>query len=732
MPRPAPAPATASAPPGRDPLATGEELALLLALFLVPLVAGTLPEYAVFLRPFPAIPAYWGEVPVFGLILLAWLIRLVRRFRGDAPAFFAIPAIAAPAAAFVGWVFLSAVAGEGRSRAIVELGRIAAGLLVFYLVATLPADARRRSLLALLIGAGLDAVIGVQEYLSVWLGQHNPSWRVFGPFYNPNAFAVFMAMGVFLALGAWRFFKRSWWRITLVCCLLMAAFDVWRTGSRSGILALGAGIAVFLALAVPGRRSLWWRAAVGLAGMAALIGFVVLVPQLRGRFANIFTDNSTVFRAYTWKSTAAMALDTSRGVMRPVYGHGPGTFVVLFPHYAEAGVTKNAHQIFLQTAAESGLIGLGLFLWLLGAVFLTALRRWRRAAGSERLFAAGTLAALTVLLAQGMVDYGWYITGIYLTGWLCFALLSEPPAQPRARLGGWGAAGAITMTIILLYLLALAPVSRAVGSARYNRADAAVQRGDFKGLLDCLREAMRWDPTNERYPLYYAQSVIPFAEQGQGEVRDYARALLPETLRIVGALVQREPYNSEARYVLARVYQASGDADRAIAEYRTALADNPQSAASVIALSDLLLDRQDFSGAAEVLRKYLKLRGTPVETAPALGGQTITEFGEAHYRLGLLALNGKIADDAGAQFQNAMRIVDDYKSHEQPILDPGGTQQRDDTVNHLAARTRWRQGALAERAGNRDQMARLRTEARRLWPEIAQAIALEDAIFERH
>jgi len=418
-------------------------------------------------------------------------------------------------------------------------------------------------------------------------------------------------------------------------------------------------------------------------------------------------------------------------MMRPIYGHGPGTFSVLFPHYAEAGVTKNGHQIFLQTAAESGLVGLALFLGLLGAVFRAGLRRWRGTAGGERLFVAGTLAALTVLLAQGFVDYGWYFTGIYITGWLCFALLSEPPAPVRARLGGWGAAGAVLFTLALLYFLALAPGSRAVGSLHYQRADSAVQQSDLEGLLDGLRAAMRWDPANERYPMYFAQSVIPIVEEGQGEVRDYALALLPETLRVVGAVVAREPFNSEARYVLARLYQASGDDPRAIEAYRAALDFNPQSAASVMALSDLLIDRQDFAGAAEVLRKYLALRGTPVEKYPALANQVIFEFGESHYRLGLLALFGKIPDSPNTQFEQAMQLVEAFRSTPQPILEASAAQLRAENFSRLAARLRWRQGTLADRAGHRDQLARLRTEARRLWPDIAQAIAHEDALFAR-
>ena len=734
MPRvgPAPAKAKAAARAAVDPLATGEELVLLLALFLVPLLTGTFPQYLVFLRGLAVVPPYLGEAVVFSLLAVAWALRVVRRFLGRAPSLLAVPLVAMPAVAFALWVGVSTIGSLAPVRGLVELSRVCAGLVLFLLVATQPPAARGRALTALLIGAGLAAVLGIQEYLVQWLREDNPSWRVFGPFYNPNEFAVFMAMAVFLALGAWRLRDARWWRLALGVGVLCALFDVLLSGSRSGFLALGAGVVVFLALAWPGRDRAWSRLGIGAVALAALVALALIVPPLHARLGSLLSDNSAIFRVYTWKSTAQMVVDTRLGLLRPVFGDGPGTFEVLFPQYAEAGFTRSAHQIFLQTAAETGLVGLAVLLWLLGAVARAGFRWWATGSRRERMVAAGVLAALTVLLAQGLVDYGWYITATHLTAWLCFALVAAPGEPPRAdRWRGTAATGGVVLTLLVAYLLGLAPVSRAVAGWHYVQAERGAQVASFSLLLAHLREAMRWDPTDDSYPRLYAQTVLAFAIEGTPAQQRDARARVADAIESLAQVLQHDPYNADVRRLLAGLYEVSGDWRKAEDQYRRALKYNPQMYSAALTLADMLVSQQRFEDAAAVLRNLLRLRGTPVEQYPALAGDVIIEFGAAHYQLAVLALRGQTPDDPGENLERALAVVHAFSVASHAIIEPSQRQRKELSVQQLAARVRWRQAELRERAGTREHAQQLRAEARRLWRDVRLRIEQEDRLFDR-
>jgi O-antigen ligase len=64
----------------------------------------------------------------------------------------------------------------------------------------------------------------------------------------------------------------------------------------------------------------------------------------------------------------------------------------------------HAHNIYLNMAAETGLIGLALYLWLWITIFVVTFRALRCAAGEARAIAVGLMGTWVYLSAHMLVD----------------------------------------------------------------------------------------------------------------------------------------------------------------------------------------------------------------------------------------------------------------------------------------------------------------------------------------
>jgi O-antigen ligase len=123
------------------------------------------------------------------------------------------------------------------------------------------------------------------------------------------------------------------------------------------------------------RRRALAGAAAGIL-LAVILG-AVFAPGLRERFSfsTISTDPSVQLRFDIWRSSFQAFLEN------PAFGSGPGNFRITtdpIPGALEKTVTwSEAHNIFLQMAAERGLLGLSAFLFLIWRILRLLLSPWR-------------------------------------------------------------------------------------------------------------------------------------------------------------------------------------------------------------------------------------------------------------------------------------------------------------------------------------------------------------------
>ena len=235
----------------------------------------------------------------------------------------------------------------------------------------------RRLLVAALaivvVEAWLFVLVGLVEYASrdlLWNGavirsnEFHVYFRVNSLFWDPNVYGRYLAL-VILALSAALLFARE---RRVAATLAAAVAAIWlglvTTFSQSSFAALLAGLAVLAAL----RWSLRWTA---LACGAAAIGAVAFVFAAGGSLKIDLSSGGTVN-----KDTGGRANLISGGAQlfgdRPILGYGSGSFSAAFRHHAggKAPVTES-HTEPITIAAEQGLVGLFLYLALLGAALWT-------------------------------------------------------------------------------------------------------------------------------------------------------------------------------------------------------------------------------------------------------------------------------------------------------------------------------------------------------------------------
>jgi hypothetical protein len=183
--------------------------------------------------------------------------------------------------------------------------------------------------------------------------------------------STFLAVGFAAVAGDAH--RTLWWRPVMVIVLALGASVA---GERSSyVLPAIALAAAFWKGRVPLRRGL---AIFGLV-LTVFVAWQVVEPLLPGegqgalsQFASSATDSD---RFVVWR------VSTRGWLERPVVGWGPGTTQSAYVHAATPADLEeatrrwnDAHDLFLETAVTSGLVGLAALLWLAGAVLRRALR----------------------------------------------------------------------------------------------------------------------------------------------------------------------------------------------------------------------------------------------------------------------------------------------------------------------------------------------------------------------
>jgi len=312
-------------------------------------------------------------------------------------------------------------------------------------------------------------------------------------------FAMLVCLAVGMALRARAFGQRAIW-------LAMAAalgLGLWLSASRSAVAAATlatVGVLVW-SLTARSRSRLVVAAAMGALGLIVVSGGVELWTLSHDQLSR-----ATSYRLQFNETSQRMIAS------RPIAGVGMGRYyaesaLFLSPELAWQYGFENAHNYFLQVAAELGVPGFALFAGLLGAGLWRAARAAIACPRDMRL--AGVVCGTAAWLGTAFVSHPFLVDEVALPFWVQFGLLiglsgaaltpsvtEPPPVKPASR--QWlrsalvaAAAGYIVLSVPL----------RAWRGARPPSEDSAVT-GCSSWETDSAGERYRW--TKE-----YASIFVP-------------------------------------------------------------------------------------------------------------------------------------------------------------------------------------------------------------------------------
>ena len=378
----------------------------------------------IFFRPFfsglayPVLERYFESLIIF-FAITTFAIEAKKRFSLFPKTFEYFPALAILAA------YLIATAHSiNTQNSIAETAKFMSFASMFFMVSLMDSAQKKIIIRGIIAAALLISAYSIYQYL--WGYQHTIDFlkktnsdillsssyardiliekRVIGTFPSPNILAGYLIMTVFLCMqssGPARVPART------LLSLIIIIFALLLTKSLGAWLSLISALVVLVILSYNSIKKHKALLVLSILAIAAAIGFIVTIRWER----LIHLDNpqnSITQRLNYWRTAIAVIKD------HPLLGVGPGNFQEVFLKY-KIGLSTNtryAHNIFLHTWAETGLLGFIALIFLIANFIIKAKSKSRYI----------LIAGLTFLF-HNLIDNTYFIPEAGFLWWVLLAAL---------------------------------------------------------------------------------------------------------------------------------------------------------------------------------------------------------------------------------------------------------------------------------------------------------------------
>lgn len=548
---------------------------------------------------------------VGGFLGLAVLARMVRHWRGGA----APGALDVAVWLFVGYAGAHYALAPSEVVARREFLLVVLYAIVFYATWRHLPGARHARAVALVVGAiaFFEAAYAIVQWFrgSPFIAFGVPrapgyGLRAGGTFNCPNHFSGYLEMGLAVVLAFALFSKFSRW----VKAALFGAAGVIVAGillsvSRGGWIATAVGLGALVLAAARGTSVGWARPALLVVAFVASVGaWLVASPLARARLSHMGGQGIDV-RTSLYRDALKMIPEA------PLFGTGPATFQYVHPRFQgpECGETRArfTHCDYLNLVCDYGLVGAvlaGGFLVALGAALARARRRIERR--NDLALWAGSVAAVSAILAHSVVDFNMHIPGNAAT---FFVLAALPLRFAGNRDAPWADRAGVRWSITVAFALLLGwywvkVVRNGAGNAYWLAAHQREGQIGHDEALALAERAMAWDPRQDSaaelagdYLRVMAAKAEDPAERGRLGARAIAYYMTarrnnpweitatvkqamtcdvlrryPEAFMLYQGAVQADPRNWRILGWMARHFWQRGMLDRAKETYERAIA----------------------------------------------------------------------------------------------------------------------------------------------------------------
>jgi O-antigen ligase len=378
------------------------------------------------------------------LLLISWLATLT--IRGDRSAAFPSvhPVGTCILVAFLSWVAVSQLWAEAPVESRDAFFSLALNVILFLIIFTAVRTPSQAVgvIGAFVAGATLAALYGLAFVAPEGTEE---AARLSGSLDNPNELATILVAALALSLGLAGALRESpVARLGALGAGALCLVGLLLTGSRGGLVGLAIALLAFL---LTGARFRGRMVVVAVAVTVAAVGYYSYIasPAARERLSDVESGSGrTDLWTVAWRMVEA----------DPVRGIGAGNFPISSVHFLlQPGSIERSdlfiekpkvvHNTYLETWAELGIVGLALFLFILGFGVYSASRAMRAFAdrGDLRmeLLARAVLVALVAVFASdffGSRQYNkelWFLLGLAPALW---AIARRDTGAPTVPDGG--------------------------------------------------------------------------------------------------------------------------------------------------------------------------------------------------------------------------------------------------------------------------------------------------------
>ncbi len=380
--------------------------------------------WSIVLFPFSVAIATGAANTFFGFLVFSYFLK--KAVKRESP--FVNTPLTLPFLFFLAAAFVSIFNTVSLSESWHGITKILKSGLIFLIYAEAIADIRhlKRIVLAMACGILITSIDGLWQLQYGWdfvrgkTVQSSPIElaRPTGPFSNPNVMGIYLGLIAPLVIGLTLYYYQGRKFIYYAIVSLFAVTGIYITFSRGS--GLGLFFSVFF-LAFMRRNK-----PVLIVLIAALLIFPLVMPKNIKNWAKIADYNPVVFLLN--QDRISMYMNSAHMISEhPFIGVGVNTFAKNYGKYktekAEAYAhttdTAYAQNNFFQMAGEVGLLGLGLFFWLLWVLFAQLFRYYKNSKeGYLRVFSLSLIAAFISFLINGLTESSLYYSRVSMMFWL--------------------------------------------------------------------------------------------------------------------------------------------------------------------------------------------------------------------------------------------------------------------------------------------------------------------------
>lgn len=403
--------------------------------------------------------------------------------------------------------------------------------------------------------------------------------RAFSTLLSPDVLACYLGMAFPVGLSLMSGSRR---KAVYVFGLAAIFTAVVLTKSMGGLIAFFVGVLVFVATMVSRRGLFTKRSVLALCLVALVAAGSVFGVALARRSIDSGLKNSASQRAGYWSGALAIFKDS------PALGQGAGSFEILYPAHIRPGAdeTRYAHNLILQTIAETGLIGLAAVFILFAGFWVCCLKALKKEDG---VLMAGVMAGGAVFFVHNLVDYSFYVQETAAAFWFLLGLSAAEPGEEGyahdpdltrtkviARTLARVLPAVAAITIGFFYIKACAARNseaeavKLLNSAGITSAAAARMTPAPVDVIKLAEKAVRLKPYDDRYRAFLAGLY-----EGRAVVDGPGAALKAETE--YAEAIRLNPYYPFYYRDLGVLWLRLGDKGRARDNFQKALARYPAS-----------------------------------------------------------------------------------------------------------------------------------------------------------